>query len=399
MLRDEMPDEGERRGASLALSTIVALPPVAIEIAGHPGFESQEDGARKRGAKIAMTTIRTLPPAPIEIAGHCPSGNHGTHARKRRGAITPPATRMRVPPVAPITEIGGGGVASGGEGQTTHGAPLRSALASTLDRLRALQRQRQFCIVSQSRCDRSAEAFIARVIGYSADADEKARKELFKRASDFRREVEKAQGGEGHLSDGGQAGAALAACVPIVINSAIARGAWDGLRDQAEKEMRRLARTLPGYAWVQSVKGFGDLGFAIIVAETGDMAGYATKERVWKRLGLAVISGIRQQRRSGAEEAAAHGYSPKRRSEVWTIADSMFRQQWRGAKDDAPAQAAGVYGEVYGRRKAHTATREWTPKHRDNDARRIMAKRLIEDLWRVWNGKAPLGSAEREETP
>jgi hypothetical protein len=262
-----------------------------------------------------------------------------------------------------------------------------------------LQRQRQHCIVSQSRCDRSTEAFIARVIGYSADADEKARKELFKRASDFRREVEKAQGGEGHSVGGDHHASALAACVPIVIASAVARRAFDDLRDQAEKEMRRLARTLPGYAWVQSVKGFGDLGFAIIVAETGDLAGYATKERVWKRLGLAVISGIRQQRRSGAEEAAAHGYSPKRRSEVWTIADSMFRQQWRGAKDDAPAQAAGVYGEVYGRRKAHTATREWTPKHRDNDARRIMAKRLVEDLWRVWNCKAPLGSVEREETP
>jgi hypothetical protein len=306
---------------------------------------------------------------------------------------------MRVPPVAHIPEIGGGDAAPGGEGFEPSDNQCSGALASTLDRLRALQRQRQFCIVSQSRCDRSAEAFIARVIGYSADADEKTRKELFKRASDFRREVEKAQGGEGQGGQGHQRWPALAACVPIVINSAIARGAWDGLRDQAEKEMRRLARTLPGYAWVQSVKGFGDLGFAIIVAETGDLAGYATKERVWKRLGLAVISGIRQQRRSGAEEAAAHGYSPKRRSEVWTIADSMFRQQWRGAKDDTPAQAAGVYGEVYGRRKAHTATREWTLKHRDNDARRIMAKRLVEDLWRVWNGKAPLGSVEREETP
>jgi hypothetical protein len=318
---------------------------------------------------------------------------------------------MRVPPVAPIPEIGGGGVASGGEGQAADDRQLGSALASTLDRLRALQRQRQFCIVSQSRCDRSAEAFIARVMGYSAGADEKARKELFKRASDFRREVEKAQGGEGHSTVGDHSPRALSACVPIVINSAIARGAWDGLRDQAEKEMRRLARTLPGYAWVQSVKGFGDLGFAIIVAETGDLAGYATKERVWKRLGLAVISGIRQQRRSGADEAAAHGYSPKRRSEVWTIADSMFRQQWRGAKDAdgnnpdksklpvaSPAHALGVYGEVYERRKAHTATREWTGAHRDNDARRIMAKRLIEDLWRVWNGKAPIGSVEREET-
>lgn len=361
MRHNEMPDEGERRGANDAPATMLFLPPVAVEIAGQD---------------------RT--------------GGHLAVARKRRGASTRLAACVAVPPVAPISEIGGGDVAPGGEGHCRADDQITHALASTLDRLRALQRQRQFCITSQSRCDRSCEAFIARVIGYSADADEKTRKETFARASAFRKEVEKTQGGEGHLQADGHTPNALSACVPIVINSAIARGAWDSLRDQAEKDMRKLARTLPGYEWVQSVKGFGDLGFAIIIAETGDLAGYATKERVWKRLGLAVIEGIRQQRRSGAEEAAAHGYSPKRRSEVWTIADSMFRKQWRGAKDDAPAGPLGVYGEVYAARKAHTVTREWTPKHRDNDARRVMTKRLIEDLWRVWNGKPPLDQLAQE---
>ena len=39
--------------------------------------------------------------------------------------------------------------------------------------LRDAQRLRQFCITSQSRCDRSCEAFIARYIGFSVDADER----------------------------------------------------------------------------------------------------------------------------------------------------------------------------------------------------------------------------------
>ena len=60
-------------------------------------------------------------------------------------------------------------------------------------------------------------------------------------------------------------------------------------------------------------------------------------------------------------------------------------------KRSTPARAVGPYGEVYARRKERTAWSNFiaTPKHRDNDARRIMTKAVIEDLWRVWNGKLP----------
>ena len=94
MLRDEMPVEGERRGANKGLVAMHTVPPVAIEIAGQ----------LNRGSRVAS-------------------------ARKRRGAITPPATRMRVPPVAPIPEIGGGDAAPGGEGHTTAGNHTDGALA------------------------------------------------------------------------------------------------------------------------------------------------------------------------------------------------------------------------------------------------------------------------------
>lgn len=414
-----------RRAAMPDASTRVDAPPGAdIEIAGHHHPERLMRDARKRRPAQRGSDAGNSPPDGAEIAGHSMVANQNGSARKRRGATSPANAKRSSPPSAPVPEIGeaqakprrratatattayrlpGAEVIEGQEvddGQTSgalEGEAL-TGLAATYDRLRALHRQRQFCIVSQSRIDRACEAFIARVIGFDAEADEKARKEVFKRASDFRKEVEKA-GGEGQGSDGTHTCAAFSACIPIVVNSAVARKAWDGLRDQAEKEMRRLVRDLPAYPWVQSVRGFGDLGFAIVCGETGDLTTYATKERVWKRLGLAVIDGVRQQRRSNAEEAAAHGYSPKRRAEVWTVADSMFRAQWRGARDDAPAHALGPYGEVYARRKAQTSASEsrgWTPKHIDNDARRIMTKRLIEDLWRVSTGKPPLAAAERD---
>ena len=250
------------------------------------------------------------------------------------------------------------------------------------------QRQRRFCIVSQSRIDRSCESFVATAIGFPENADEKGRKGVFAQAAAFRRAVEK--GGERRAADACQTNPALSVCIPIVQQSALARACWDDLRKRLEGEMRKQARQLHVWPWVNGVAGFGDLGLAKILGETGDLTGYATKERVWKRLGLAVIEGERQQRKSGVDAAAAHGFNPMRRAEVWTVADSMFLAQWRGARDNAPAHAIGPYGAIYAARKLRTADRDWYPKRRDADARRIMTKALIEDLWRVWNGKAPL---------
>lgn len=285
---------------------------------------------------------------------------------------------------------GGSGTDDGGGVRAIPGMSASSSLpaATPAQQLQELQARRRFCIVSQSRCDRSCEAFIVRYLGYRPDLPERERKAIWKEAAAMRRMVEK--GGEGHSAaaeqEFSQVSGALSACSPIILSSAIARRAWDKVRDDTERDMRALARTLPPWSWVKDVRGLGELGLAIIIGETGDLTNYATKERVWKRLGLAVIDGERQQRKAGAEAAAAHGFNPSRRAEAWVVADSLFKHQFRGAKDNVPAHAIGAYGQVYARRKAHTATRDWTPGHRDNDARRVMLKALIENVWRVWRG-------------
>nr|WP_314074606.1 hypothetical protein [uncultured Roseococcus sp.] len=261
--------------------------------------------------------------------------------------------------------------------------PLREPVPpAIIDALISYQRQRQFCIISQSRIDRSCESLLARVLGFTAEMEATQRKAVYAKAAAFRRAIEKGEPG---------ASPELAPYSPLIQQSAASRAAWDILRRNTEKEMQAIARRLPAWTWASGVLGLSAVGLASIIGETGDLANYATKERVWKRLGLAVIDGISQQRRSGAEQAALHGFNPKRRAVVWNIGDVMLRAQWRGARDDAPAHPIGPYGAVYGRRKAHTVNREgWTPKHRDNDARRVMTKALIEDLWRVWHGMVPL---------
>lgn len=323
-----------------------------------------------------------------EIGGHRYLGDRDGNAPMRQGAIPPAAIDLEVEGHSSedhLQKNAPNGVRANDDVDAVSPLPA----ANPIKTLSELQRQRRFCIKSQSRTDRACEAFIAHYLGYRPDLPKPEGLAIWKQAAALRRAVEK--GGQGHARRGDQIALALSTCSTIILHSASSRVAWDKHRKQTEKEMRKLAIGLPPFPWVKSVSGFGDLGLAIIIGETGDLSNYATKERVWKRLGLAVISGERQQRKAGTEAAAAHGYNPARRAEVWTIADSMFRHQWRGAKDDHPAEPAGPYGVVYARRKAHTVNRDgWTLAHRENDARRVMTKALVEDLWRVWRGLSPL---------
>lgn len=261
------------------------------------------------------------------------------------------------------------------------------SFASTLRHLVGLQSKRRHAIKSQSRCDCSCESFIARVFGCRNDDAEESRKAMWKRIAKFRVHLEKGEVDKATalIPDHLDPAEILDACAEIVLTSAIARRTWDKVRSNAETGMRAIARSLRVWPWVASVAGFGELGLAIIVAEArGDLNDFATKEKLWKYLGLAVIEGERQQKKTDKALADKHRYSPPKRAEIWTIADSLFRHQWRGEKDGVPAHALGPYGQVYAHRKANTASRDWTLKHREEDARRIMSKALIRDLWRVW---------------
>jgi hypothetical protein len=175
-------------------------------------------------------------------------------------------------------------------------------------------------------------------------------------------------------------------------------------RDLAETEMRRLVSTLPAYAWSKdSARGVGDLGLARIIGCAPLIGIYATPFKLWKRMGVAVMDGERQQRKSDRDEALMHGYAPRRRAELWSVcSDTMFRHQWRGAADedvDIAGRPIGAYGYVYQQRKLHTLPRiaatealpfsdkdKWTRSRCDKDARRVMSKEFLRDLWSAWHG-------------
>lgn len=281
-------------------------------------------------------------------------------------------------------------------------APSADSIRTIVTELVQLQKMRKFSIRSQSRCNGSIESLIASVIGFRLDDDERTRKSVFARAKAYRLRVE--DGGEGQNQDETQSAVALSAITPAILKSAAARQPWDDERWTVEKEMERLAKQLPIYPFVASVRGLGAKGFAVLVAEAGIPLGdYRTVSGLWKRLGLAVIRGECQRKKTNKEAAAEHGYSPGRRAEVWSICSySLFLAQWRGADEEVgiPARPIGPYGEVYAKRRLHTAQRvietenlsfsdptKWTEARSHNDACRVMTKRLMLDLYLAWRGE------------
>lgn len=141
------------------------------------------------------------------------------------------------------------------------------------------------------------------------------------------------------------------------------------------KALEDIGSQLPHASWVRSVRGFGMLNYASIIAETGDLRNYANPAKVWKRLGLGVMSDGSRQRRVRGEEGKEHGYSPRRRKTAWLLGESLVRM------NDGP------YREAYLRYKEYQKAKNpgMSPQAINNRAKRYMVKMVIRDLWRVWN--------------
>lgn len=186
-------------------------------------------------------------------------------------------------------------------------------------------------------------------------------------------------------------------------------------REQIEKQMRKLARSLPAWEnFGKDVKGFGELGMAVIVGECGDLANYDGPAKVWKRLGLSPYDGHAAKtwmidkwrpRALTKDEWKSLGYSPQRRAEIFAvIGDPLFRAQTAALKRggsghyilDAQPGSAAPYRAAYDARRERTAEThpDWGKMHSHMDALRIMTKGLIRDLWCAWNDRPVVADGE-----
>jgi hypothetical protein len=257
--------------------------------------------------------------------------------------------------------------------------------------IKAARRRARFAVKSQSRIDRSLESFIAyQVFGFYSGDDEAARKKIWDDATDLITKIRK-----------GKCPSTYAMLEPLVSASDQSRLAWDMERSTAEKAMRKAASGLPGFAFVESVKGFGALGFAQIVGECGDISNYPNVAKVWKRMGCAPYQGVAMStwRRStwsprslSKDEWIANPFKPERYSILFNIGESLLKHQMESAEKSGMefGRPLGPYGELYVKRREHTKLThpDWTKMHARNDARRVVVKELLKDLWVNWHREA-----------
>lgn len=177
----------------------------------------------------------------------------------------------------------------------------------------------------------------------------------------------------------------------------------DNQREVYEKAMVKAAKRLPVYAWVKGVKGFGDISFATIVGECGDIGSYKSVSAVWKRLRLAVMSGNRQGAPGeGAtkDDWVAHGYNKQRRSVSYVAREHVIggMGKWRPVfgEDVWANPDLTYYQKVYADRARYEAAKLDMPvteaasgkesykKHVSNRAHRYVEKRLLRNLYIEW---------------
>jgi len=252
----------------------------------------------------------------------------------------------------------------------------------SVDQLAELQVRRKTYIGAVNKQTNAIKALVRRALGWRYDEEDGDREAVNKRAS---RIVAAALAGKEQKAEDAAVFGALAADLAVF---AAAIEPMQKARHEVELEMKRLARKLPVFAWAKEVKGLGELGLAVIVAEAGDLAKYPKKGHLWKRLGLAPYEGKaystwRTKGGLSAEDWTAAGYSPRRRAEVYAvISEPLFRAQ---------SVAAGPYRAIWERRRAATAVAhpDWTKAHSHMDGLRVMTKYLIRDLWVAWRRDMP----------
>ena len=264
-----------------------------------------------------------------------------------------------------------------------------AVVGDACERLQELQVRRRFWIKTITRQDNALGALARRAMGWRYDATEKEREKVNGRAASLVSALLKGK-------DVKPEDAAIAAA--IMADVAAAQAARDPMvrqRAEIEREMKRIARTLPVAEWQASVRGFGDMGLAVVVGEAGDLSNYANPAKLWRRLGLAPYQGHAgktwripgwRPRALSSEEWSDYGYSAQRLAQVYGVVSEPLMK----------ACAGTVYRAVYDHAKASFAERASSPAHAHAHAMRVMTKALVLDLWRVWHGMPP---RDRNITP
>lgn len=176
---------------------------------------------------------------------------------------------------------------------------------------------------------------------------------------------------------------------PLIVVLEAHRYSLERFRNKEEKDIVEAAKLLPVWPWVEGVRGIGALGLGLIVGALGApmWPNYANPAKVWKRMGLAVLSDGKAQRRVKDKKLALEaGFNPRRRSIMHNVGESLVKQNQTPEKE--PLKYRALYLE---RKKYEAARNPETQKDPEKGkglnnkrALRYMEKKFLVDLWVEW---------------
>jgi hypothetical protein len=242
-----------------------------------------------------------------------------------------------------------------------------------------IHRKRMFMMNQRLRCELALGSYLRRTEGWTKEKPEAERKAIAARVAAMM---------DGSVDPGEHA--------EIIEVSRQGSSAFTIKEDQETWKLEYVAKKLPVWeTWAKDVKGFGARSLGCIVGEAGDLNNYPDHSKLWKRMGLAVMDGVRQgglPKDANKEDWIAHGYNAMRRSHIFVIGECLVK-------------ASGEYREIYLTRKEYERERAAAsgivvlpaariPKndregymsdgHIHKRAQRYMEKRLLRDLWKAW---------------
>lgn len=281
--------------------------------------------------------------------------------------------------------------------------------SEVIDQIRAWHRKRNFAMETRKRADLALGSSLRSWLGWRKDLPDADRARIADQADKLIECGEKIAKGKPHELSDTEEFKEYEAIILVAVNS---RAPTDAFEKIATKEMERLAGSLPVWSeFGEQIRGFGARSLAVIIGEAGDLSNYSTHSKLWKRMGLAVMDGVRQGglRKAATKETwIAHGYSPVRRSRMFVIGDTLIK-----------SNGNGVYRSAYLARKQYERVRAndtglvvapaaKIPAKRKDEfmsdghvhlrAQRYMEKRLLRDLWKAWR-QAQIEVLEKDGCP
>ncbi len=256
-----------------------------------------------------------------------------------------------------------------------------------IETLKSLQRKREQVMKEYKRQVNQGRSAIRFFLGWNPDM--KGTKEgdrIIKEAGEIYKAIEK-DGVHPELVD--EDGRDL---VTLVLSHQVAYRLFHKQSSSLHYRLGKNARKLPKVGdWADRNHGIGLPTLGMIVGECGSLSkveadgyqGYKTVSRVVKRMQLAVIDGkpqgkpgevVNKKRVASKEEWLKHGSCPRRKAVMWNVANSLVN-----AGERCP------YRPMYEEKKAMYLARGLPLWHAHLNAKRRIAKRLLADMWEVWN--------------